>query len=266
MPRSPLVLFALVVWVGTAPAADGPAKEPAYTSKAPRYGRLAFGPAPADQVWLVIDGDTLYVDRNADGDLTGPGEAVAATARPAGTTDDGSRVYEAGTLTVAGRTHKELAVYLTPLSNYGVSITTRPDVKRILGQNPKAVAVSLGIDVDRPGLRASGAGGRLGFSAGPVDLDGVFQLATKAADAPVVRFDRPLAVTFYGSRPALRIGRETDLTLVVGTPGDGPGTFAMLAYRDTIPKTVFPTVAVTHPPAKSGDPPLEEHYELKERC
>ncbi len=265
MPRSPLVLFALVVWVGTARAADGPTKEPAYTSKAPRYGRLAFGPAPAEQVWLVIDGDTLYVDRNADGDLTGPGEAVRATARPAGA-DDGNRTFEAGEVTVAGRTHKGLAVYLTPLANYGTSITGRSDVKRILAQNPKAVGVSVGVDVDWPGLKATGAGGRLGFSAGPTDLNGVLQFATKPADAPVVRLDRPLEVTLYGYRPALRIGRPTDLTLVVGTPGDGPGTFASLAYRDTIPKTAFPTVAVAYPPAKAGDAPVKEQYELKERC
>src|SRR5262245_39634776 len=45
------------------------AKEPAYKSK-PRYCLLVFGPEAKTRVWLVLDGDVLYVDRNGDGDLT----------------------------------------------------------------------------------------------------------------------------------------------------------------------------------------------------
>ncbi len=35
--------------------------------------------------WLVRDGDTLYVDRNGNGDLTEPGEKVAAEKWPGAT-------------------------------------------------------------------------------------------------------------------------------------------------------------------------------------
>jgi hypothetical protein len=45
------------------------AKEPAYRSK-PKYCLLVFGPEAKTRVWLVLDGDTLYVDRNGNGDLT----------------------------------------------------------------------------------------------------------------------------------------------------------------------------------------------------
>ena len=45
------------------------AKEPAYKTK-PRYCLLVFGPEPKIRVWLVLDGDVLYVDRNGNGDLT----------------------------------------------------------------------------------------------------------------------------------------------------------------------------------------------------
>src|SRR5215217_2823539 len=53
----------------------GPAKEPAYRGK-PKYCLLAFGPQAKARVWLVLDGDTLYVDRNGNGDLTEEGERV----------------------------------------------------------------------------------------------------------------------------------------------------------------------------------------------
>ena len=50
------------------------AKEPRYESKSPWYCLLLFGPEAKAKVWLVLDGDKLYVDRNGNGDLTEPGE------------------------------------------------------------------------------------------------------------------------------------------------------------------------------------------------
>jgi hypothetical protein len=50
--------------------------EPAYRGGA-RYCLLVFGPQAASRVWLVLDGEnTLYVDRNANGNLTDSGERV----------------------------------------------------------------------------------------------------------------------------------------------------------------------------------------------
>ena len=43
--------------------------ELAYQSKAPKYCLLVFGPAAQTKVWLVVDGDTLYVDETGNGDL-----------------------------------------------------------------------------------------------------------------------------------------------------------------------------------------------------
>jgi hypothetical protein len=103
-------------------------------------------------------------------------------------------------------------------------------------------------------------------SAGPADLDGALLFADRPADAPVIRLGGPLAVTFYAERPTLRLGRANDLVLVVGTPGRGPGTFAMLAYEDTVPAGAAPKAVVTFPSAREGGPPLRERYELKERC
>ncbi len=50
-------------------------KEPKYKNQ-PFYALLAIGPEAKNRVWLVVDGDVLYVDRNGNGDLTEEGERV----------------------------------------------------------------------------------------------------------------------------------------------------------------------------------------------
>jgi hypothetical protein len=49
-------------------------KEPAYASKTREYALLVFGPEADVRVWVVLDGETVYLDGNADGDLTGKDE------------------------------------------------------------------------------------------------------------------------------------------------------------------------------------------------
>src|SRR5215831_7855313 len=51
-------------------------KETAYESKQPQYCLLVFGPEAKTRVWVVLDGDVLYLDRNGNGDLTDPGERI----------------------------------------------------------------------------------------------------------------------------------------------------------------------------------------------
>src|SRR5262245_37055954 len=128
-------------------------KEPVYQTKAPKYGLLVFGPQGKDRVWLVLDGDTLYVDRNGNGDLTDPGEKVAAEKKPGRDSGEDGRTFEVGEVTVAGRKHKNLVVYFTPLKRYANgSLGKRPEVKAALAKDPKAAVVSLGIDVEVPGM------------------------------------------------------------------------------------------------------------------
>ena len=54
------------------------AKEPTYKTK-PKYGLVVFGPEAKTRVWLVLDGDVLYVDRNGNGDLTEAAERFKET-------------------------------------------------------------------------------------------------------------------------------------------------------------------------------------------
>src|SRR6266852_116985 len=57
-------------------------KEPTYQTKTPKYCLLVFGPEAKYRIWLVLDGDTLYVDRNGNGDLTEPRDKVVADNKP----------------------------------------------------------------------------------------------------------------------------------------------------------------------------------------
>ena len=57
------------------------AAEPIYESASPRYCLLVFGPERKTRVWLVHDGNSLYIDRNANGDLTEAGEKVVSIGR-----------------------------------------------------------------------------------------------------------------------------------------------------------------------------------------
>jgi hypothetical protein len=240
--------------------------EPVYQTKAPRYGLLVFGPKGEHKVWLVLDGDVLYVDRNGNSDLTEPGEKVRAQQRPGRDPDDGYQ-FEVGELTLRERTHKALTVTFMPLRRYASSsLAKRPDVQDILAKDPKAMVPVLSVEVDVPGMRGGCPGGRVYFMAGFADLTGVLQFAVTPAAAPAVHLGGPLQVTFSLDRPTLHIGRDSDLALVVGTPGVGPGTFAMIGYEDTAPAAARPVAEITYPRTAADPPPLRERVEIRERC
>ncbi len=115
-------------------------------------------------------------------------------------------------------------------------------------------------------MKGGGLGCRARFRAGLIDLGGVFQFADKAADAPVVRLGAPLEITFYGELPTLRVGRPTDLCLVVGSPGIGPGTFAMLDYAGTIPLEAKRMAETVFTSANSSASLLRDKWVITDRC
>ncbi|MFL5340583.1 MAG: hypothetical protein ACJ8F7_10575 [Gemmataceae bacterium] len=241
--------------------AEPPAlKEPAYKSK-PKYLQLHFGPEAKQRAWLVLDGDTLYVDRRGDGDLSQPDCKVAARSEKGRVPEEEGWGFEAGELRLGGKVHKGLSVGVVPLKSFAAreEIRAMPAVRDALKKDAATVVATLALDVESTRFKGAGVGGRIQQMAGPIDLDGVLQFGAKPADAPAVHFDGPLQITFYNSRPTFRAGRSADAVLVVGSPGRGPGTFAMLNYEDTIPEHVFPTLEVTYPGGK-------ELFELKERC
>src|SRR5687767_6248776 len=113
-----LVTVGLLLLVGgAAPAADltkvprSIAKEPVYQTKNPRYCLCVFGKDASPRVWLVIDGDTLYVDRNGNGDLTEKDEKLSLPAFEKGGgegIEDGRRQVMAGSIATGPKTQMAL--------------------------------------------------------------------------------------------------------------------------------------------------------------
>jgi hypothetical protein len=262
-----LAVFALLLASALSPAADLTAidrtipREPAYAGKSPRYALLVLGPGARDRVWLVKDGDTLYVDRNGNGDLTEPGEKVAARK---GSSDEKGYTFEVGEITPGGTKHTNVMVFVDPLRRllHG-EYARRADMQAALKRDPQADVLHVALDATLPHLKPKGA---VRCAAGGLDLDGPLLLAAKPAEAPVVHVGGPLEVTFFDRRPALRRGRPSELVFAVGSRGLGPGTFAAILYEETIPKDVHPVAEITFPPARAGGEPVKKRFEFKERC
>jgi hypothetical protein len=234
-------------------------KEPAYHDK-PRYCLLVFGPEAATRVWLVQVGNTLYVDRNGNGDLTEPNKKVVAEKDDAG--DDGAYLFNIGDIRDGPRLHKALSVYVSKIDHLAEQ---EESVKALLAKDRKARGYYVWGDVEMPGWKGTGLGGRVHQRAFYVDVNGVLQFADRPQDAPVIHFGGPWQIMLFGQQH-LTIGREADVTLGVGTPGIGPGTTSWIDYDGVIPATVYPTLDITYPPIHPGESPSRERFELKRRC
>lgn len=241
-------------------------KEPKYTGQ-PAYCLLAFGAEAKSRVWLVRDGGTLHVDRNGNGDLTEANEAVAAPKPQPGDTE-GAFAFDVGELAVGGKTHKGLKVRFSPMKSLAdnPNLMAMPQVAAAVRKHPAGTVASFDVDVECETLKGGGLGGRVSYMVSLFDQTGVLQFADKPVDAPVVHLDGPLQLDFYAAKPTWRGGRSQDAILCVGTPGVGPGTFAMAKYEGLVPPGKHPKAEVTFTPKDKTQKPVKELFELKERC
>jgi hypothetical protein len=213
-------------------------KEPAYTGKQPLYGLLVFGPRADKRVWLVLDKsgpdapayDVLYVDRNADGDLTASGERLVGKAE-------------------AGSTLFTLPEFKDPATG---GIHTEFQV-RVAGQDKPTVMVTLKW---RGKLRMGG-----GY---PPDPGEYMKLASRPQTAPVVWFqgDGPFRFQRWcgGTLP---IGGADDLKVFLGQIGSGPSTFcAFTEHVLPADEAVQATLIYTDKDGKER----REACSFKERC
>lgn len=257
-----LVIFFLA-WPPQGTAADlskvdrGIAKEPNYAGK-PEYGLIVFGKDARDRVWLVRDGETLYADKNADGDLTGPNEKVVAEKRY------NYLSFHIGTVRVGKYEHQNLRVTAYQISTDVGEGNVHPLSRAALKMNKDAREMRVDGELEVPGLKGGGHGGRLAVVA-ISDTKGPLLFADSPANAPVLHFGGPLQLRGEAN-PTLHRGISHDLWLFVGTPGVGPGSFTHYGYEKLIPENAFIVAEAEFPPNKPGDPPIKQHFELKERC
>jgi len=201
----------------------------------------------------------LYVDRNGNGDLTERDKKVGAEKQDGA--EEGQYYFKVGDIRDGPLVHKELGVGVMKIDHMA---DQDEQVKAFLAKNPKGRGYLVMVEMEMPGRHGTGVGGRVQQQAF-VDVNGVLQFADKPKDAPIIHFGGPWQVTLFGAQQ-LTIGRETDVVLGVGTPGVGPGSTTYVNYDGVIPDTVYPTLEVTYPAKKPGEPPVQEHYELKKRC
>jgi hypothetical protein len=238
-------------------------KEPAYRGK-PQYCLLVFGPEAKHKAWLVLDGDTLYVDRRGTGDLT------PADCRVRGKTEPyAERLFEAGDLSLAGTTYTGLRVAIVSVKGgVGDAYREMPMFRELLAKNPngKLLTVSVEVPFARPfaDVRDGSPLKTTRQFAAEYDVNGILQFAARPEEAPVVHFGGPWTLSPDGQQKLVR-GRNEDLVLKLGTPGHGPGTFACIRYDLLVPPSAKPRARIAYP-ARSGEKGLAHDYVLEDRC
>lgn len=256
-------------------------KEPNYRSKSPKYGLLVFGPKAETRVWLVLDlaaepsdpdgsKNTLYVDRNGDGDLTATDEKVTCTVKK-----------------------QETIVSFSPkpVVTYGAHF----EAGDIPDKNGETKHAGLTVDVEsyvqryRPvsvSVKANGTDDQ--FAGGSL-----LAFADRPQDAPVIHFAGPLTMRvamengrlfvpinydekadadrWYAEHPpryeesALVRGESRMLVAQIGTPGLGRGTFATLS-AGVPPADLHPVAAIDLRAGDSKAAAIRVKVDLDKRC
>jgi hypothetical protein len=214
------------------------AKEPAYLSP-PLYALALLGPDAQTRVWLALDGERLYVDKNCNGDLTDDGPPAQLQRKDT----DPASFERIDVSPDGGRT-----VY-----QFDVTLWGRPSLgPPVVGREP----FNQSVHVTFPDGRRFGAWG---------DHLKPLTFAPALRDAPALHFGGALRMGFEVRRPLERVPGGFQLSACVGTPGSCPGAWVHLLYR-TIPEGVHPRVVMEFPPEKAGGPPVRVEFVLAQRC
>ena len=210
--------------------------EPPYQSKIPQYCLLVFGPQAKTRVWMVLDGDVLYVDRNGNGDLTDPGERVIsqqARLRPADrSVGEGYsfdlQCFKAGAEPILSCDPEVVWLHVGPMQEKSFSVT----VATKTGYVQQALFVRFG---DRP------------------------------QDAPIFQIDGPrhFALNNKLGPHVFRPGETSELVVELTSPALKA---RMRTEHSLIPAELHPVAELEFPPAKAGGDPIRVRVELKERC
>jgi hypothetical protein len=264
-------LACLAVWSLPASAVDLSkidrriAKEPAYESKTPTYCLLVFGPEAKHRVWLVLDGELLYIDRHADGDLTHPDDRLKAhrvTKDPPNFMSSETTVFldvippgdpggrNASTLT--GSTRYSRLWVSSSIPRDSVTPPTEDQKEFLERLRHHYTAVYLRIDEKYT---------QMGWAC----------FSERPQDAPILHFDGPLTFGFgqdFGpfKQPALLRGPDpSELMVNVITPGLGKDAVVTMDTRYA-PADVHPVADIEFPSKQPGGTPIQDRIVLNERC
>lgn len=205
-------------------------KELAYKGK-PLYCLVAVGPEAKLRVWLVLDGETLYVDRKGGGDLTQAERVKPRSLLLTGLLEPGQKPPRA--LRFPCAVTRDITVELMTIDGQPVQVDVR-DAKRKLA------------------LAAYG------------DDRGHLKFSDRPATAPIIHAGGRLVMHLPAGKPLPRGKEAGNLMVNIGTRGLGAGTFASVNC-DGVPKDLHP-IALVEFPAKGGGKPIRQKYTLDRRC
>jgi hypothetical protein len=218
-----------------------PAAEPAYASKSPRYALLTFGPHAAGRIWIALDGDTLHVDRNGNGDLTELGERVRRFSL-VGTGPAAQSWFDVGDVTAGGVTYPRVSVMTQLVSDAG-----------------------------QPGYVECHV-----YAGATACQHAAFRMSATPQAAPVIPIDSSLTLTLT-REPTATPGTECAFSVRVGTRGRG--TFASLYCQPPqpsagappqsprqIPAGLNPVAVFEFPCQSAGCPPIRVEATITARC
>ena len=238
------------------------AKEPKYTGT-PYYLMLAFDAEGKERSWMVLDGETLYVDLNGNGDLTDDGGPIKKDTP----TNGAPLEFAVPNITVNKTTHTDVRLYVYPQekdakpseSDFGNTINTKS-----FEAQPHLPMVALQLSSAREGINGPGRQGRVNYRCGPLDATGLLQLSDKPRDASVLHFGQP-----YEIRPmyinTVKAKIASSFRTILGSPGIGPGAFASIQYLGTLPDNEHAIAEVRYPAKNTGDKSRTETYKFSTR-
>jgi hypothetical protein len=212
-------------------------KTPSLTTHA-RYGLFLFGTNGERRVWAILDRaadaagarfDVLYLDRDADGDLTEPGETIRAAAGE----DGGAVKFAVG----------DFADPATGARHTDFTITWAEASVR---------------------FRMQWRGEKVTFGGYGPSRDTYAKFASEPATAPVYvpGHDRPLQFEHWMSGELTR-GGSTDFKVFVGNSGDRRGAFSAVD-DEFLPAGEAPLAALLW--TDRDGKPRETPFRLPERC
>jgi RNA polymerase sigma factor (sigma-70 family) len=236
-----------------------PLKEPRY-QKEPRYALLVFGAKREQRVWMVLDGATLYVDRNGNGDLTEPGKRF----EPNNPKDGSNRFGNAGS-----HTHFDIVEFSVKAGAMGSS-------KFRLEHWIRAENFTPTTDFDKKWhaqwLKLRWENTTLWRLEGRGQGQTPVLFMPKPGDAQVCALDGPLTfVVKMAEQQVLQRGEAGgDLAFHIAVPGRPHRGAEQAFYNPLSTKEVSEgahlAVEIDYPAKTAGAPPPRRKYLLKQRC
>ena len=232
-------------------------KEPPYVGR-PHYALIVVGPRAEHRSWLVMDGDeTLYFDRNGNGDLTDPEDRIRLDAEATG------KMHMAEESTLSGMNAFDLGKVMGVSLRFDYWVRKRgfvPADERLRKFKQEREAN----DWENGTLWRLAAKGS--HAQNPV------LLAARPADAQILHLDGPLTFALkWGELQALQPWPKTTVFDVhIGTSALPPKNYNYRMFAPLtefeIPRKVHPRAKFEFPPKSPGSAPVVSMVELDLRC